>query len=156
MLLAAWWMMSCSNDSAEPTNGEEKEKKETIEGGVPVQGAPTDWVVPEETDIYPKSMIVLVDQSGLPTEIADGDLLAGFVDGVCRVVVSPIRGSEGYDRFQLTISVPASTVTDDTPSMQLKYYSDKHKLLFTATPVSYVFESILGEYKNGYKPVWMK
>lgn len=127
-----------------------------IEGGQQVTGLPDDWKAVHEDNIYPKSMMVIIDQTGIPTEIGTNDRLAAFVGGVCRAVAEPFTGTEGYTRYQFKISLPASMVVAGGNNVELRYYSDKNHLIFTSQPIPFVEDSHLGEYMKGYKPVWKK
>lgn len=153
VLLAALAVFAgCSHDDSK-----ENVNINVVEGGVHVSGIPSDWKpATDEESIYPKSMMVIVDQTGIPTEIGSGDRLAAFVDGVCRNVAAPFTGSEGYTRYQFKISLPNSQIIEGGNSVELRYYSDAYKLLFTSQPIPFAEDTQLGEYMKGCKPVWKK
>lgn len=126
------------------------------QGGQPLAEAPADWVAQTEADVFPKSMLVLIDQDGLPAPIAEGDMLSAWVNGTCRAVSTPLFGTEGYNRFQFKVSLPTKLVTQGNNYVELRYYNAKHQLLFTAQPVLFAEDTQLGEYMKGYKPEWKK
>lgn len=150
--LASFALSSCSKE--DPITPEYQALLD--QGGQYVAQAPTDWVVKDEIDIFPKSMLVVIDQSGLPTPIAKGDMISAWVDGVCRAVSTPLFGDDDYTRFQFKISLPTNLITKGDNYVEIRYYSASHQLIFTSNPVLFIEDTQLGTYRAGYNPKWKK
>lgn len=150
-VLAIFAATSCSKEESANPELDELQAK----GGVLVSETP-DWLTLPDDNLFPKSMFVFIDQTGLPTTITESDMLSAWVAGTCRAVVAPHFGSEGYNRFQLKISLPTSMITQSGNYVELCYYSAKHHLVFTSKPILFTEDTHLGEYQQGYHPEWKK
>lgn len=120
-------------------------------------GQPADvsqWKMPTDRELYPKAMFVLLDSSGAPVKMMEGDLLAAFIDDVCMGVCKAERGTDDYLCCALKVNLFMQDASRGDLKVELRYYSQNNKLAYTAHKITFQEEQILGRYKAGYCPQW--
>jgi len=119
---------------------------------------PTNWVA-VNTDVDLRTTMTIdasVDLSNmyLKYEAKPNDIMAAFVEGTCRAVATPQTDDSGNTIYFLTVKRLTTDPSD--AKVTLKFYSAQHSHIFTASPITYQPDGILGTYDEPYKPTWNK
>lgn len=119
--------------------------------GEPQDTKPT-WVA-DKSDANINSMMVTVVDSGMPASVTKDDLLAAFVNGICRGVANPQIEEDGT-RFLLSVAPSVTDCLQNPLPVTLKYYSVNNKRVYTSQPFTFAPNGFLGTLNEGYRPTW--
>ncbi len=139
---------SCSNDNT--TKQTSNPSDATVTGTCVLSENPS-WGLSDGLGYT--SMSVTIDEKGVPASLGEGDKVAAFVGSSCRGVAVPFKTALGKMHVNLLIH-SSSAASEETEQVEIRYYSAAEGGIYTAQPINYVDEAILGTSSQGYKLTW--
>jgi len=105
------------------------------------------------TDYY-GYMTVILDAASLPAKIDNQDLISAYIGDTCRGVAAPYLEQDSIVRIYLSVKPSEQEASNPDQQVELRYYSEKEKHIYTSQPVAYADEEMLGSMDEGYQPTW--
>lgn len=149
-------LASCSKDD----DGDNNNNKEVVPPG-PVVGTaerPTDWLNWKEMveqDYNPQSMTVTCDANNIEFPVSENDLVASFINGVCRGCSEPYVMEDSTVVFFLPVMLIDSDDRTGNLSVTFRYYSHNGKKIYSCGPMSYDYDGHWGSIKEPYIFNWV-
>ena len=142
--MAAVSFAACGNDDVEDPTFGTNDKEVTR----------PNWQKP--SNLHYSSMTVIIDQQALPADVepSKDDLLGAFVNDQCRGVIAPVEDIDELYRFYLVVLATTDDVNNADVKVELRYYNDKEKRIYTSRPFSFEYDGRLGSITKSFVPTW--
>lgn len=105
---------------------------------------PPDWIPPENLQ-FNMQIVAFLELDGGGYSTNENDLVAAFVGDQCRGIASPIASAEG----RIFLSVGSDIATGETITFKA-YYADQGQIADLSESVSFVSETLIGEYNDPF------